>query len=1048
AADAKNDNTDPLVSQVLYNNMSFELRNFRDQFPQQVEVFITNPQGVSIASTNRTSDYYQGDEEWWQTAYKQGLYIGQPEYDESSGIMAVIMALPIRENNTGSILGILRTTINFATLSDSLVAGRFGETGRTILYLPGGQMISLAAGEGDKLQVVNEAAPDILQSLTGSNAPYLTLDLDGVPTLTGQAKVQVPGLSTEAEAITQLNWRMITQQDEQEALEAVTAQTRYNLIVALVVIIASALAAFGLARVITNPIVQLKSVAARVASGDLTAEAKVTTRDEVGTLATTFNAMTSQLRNLVGSLEQRVADRTHDLELASEVGRAVTEKVADMDDMLTSAAEMIRTRFGLYYTQVYLTDSNGSLLLLSAGTGEVGEALLKRGHHLTIDYNSLNGRAALEKKPVIVADTLKSSFFKPNPLLPKTRSEMAVPLISANRILGVLDMQAEESGTLSEANLPAFEALAGQLAIAIQNARLFAETEQARAEVESQARRLTRTGWSDYLNAIQKPEQTGYIYDQNQIVPMTEAEQSVPSAAGMLSAPIEVSGEPIGSFQVELEQEKRTVQTRELVQSVVRQVARQVENLRLLEMAERYRVEAENITRRLTHEGWDVFQKRSNTTSGYVFDLNQVKPLSDSGTGGLQGALIHPLAVRDEIIGEIHVDDVHHNDDDGELIEAVSRQLSAHIENIRLSDLNEKRAREMETVADLSATTSTVLDPDKLLQSVVDRTKESFGVYHAHIYLTDDKAKILILTAGAGETGQKMVAETHSIAMNAEKSLVARAVRERSAVIVNDVRADPGFLPNPLLPETRSEMAVPMIIGDRVLGVFDVQADVTGYFTDEDASIFSTLASQVAVALQNAKLFDETQLRSQELSALNQIITTASQTLDLNTILETVLGKVLSTINFSAGLISLFNQATGILELAAISNMPAPLENRFRTKGFGGTLCAYVADTKQSLSIGDLELGGPVDVRGLISNGFRSYLGAPIISKGHILGTLCLFNSNPQEISSALLLLVESMAGQLGIAIENALLYAEQSATVTQLRELDRLKSSFLANMS
>ena len=190
----------------------------------------------------------------------------------------------------------------------------------------------------------------------------------------------------------------------------------------------------------------------------------------------------------------------------------MTEKVADLDDMLTTAAEMIRARFGLYYTQVYLTDPAGRVLLLRAGTGDVGEALLKRGHRLMIDYNSLNGRAALEKKPVIVTDTLENPNFKPNPLLPKTRSEMAVPLIVGDRILGMLDMQSEQPGALSEASLPAFEALAGQLAIAIQNSELFAETEQARAEIESQARRLTRTGWTDYMDAIHKPEQTSYVF--------------------------------------------------------------------------------------------------------------------------------------------------------------------------------------------------------------------------------------------------------------------------------------------------------------------------------------------------------------------------------------------------------------------------------------------------------------------------------------------------------------------------------------------------------
>jgi signal transduction histidine kinase len=100
------------------------------------------------------------------------------------------------------------------------------------------------------------------------------------------------------------------------------------------------------------------------------------------------------------------------------------------------------------------------------------------------------------------------------------------------------------------------------------------------------------------------------------------------------------------------------------------------------------------------------------------------------------------------------------------------------------------------------------------------------------------------------------------------------------------------------------------------------------------------------------------------------------------------------------------------------------------------------------MAIEDLEQGGPVDVTGLIKNGLRSYLGVPIVGKGRVLGTLCLFNAVPSKSTDALLTLVDAIANQTGIAIENAQLYAEQTATVTKLRELDRLKSSFLANMS
>jgi GAF domain-containing protein len=116
-----------------------------------------------------------------------------------------------------------------------------------------------------------------------------------------------------------------------------------------------------------------------------------------------------------------------------------------------------------------------------------------------------------------------------------------------------------------------------------------------------------------------------------------------------------------------------------------------------------------------------------------------------------------------------------------------------------------------------------------------------------------------------------MVAERRAIPLDSEKSLVARAARTGEGVVVNDVQADPDFLPNPLLPETRSEMAVPMLVSGKVIGVLDVQSELVNRFTDTDVSIQTTLASQVAVALQNARSFSDAQKQAERESRLNAI---------------------------------------------------------------------------------------------------------------------------------------------------------------------------------
>jgi putative methionine-R-sulfoxide reductase with GAF domain len=181
------------------------------------------------------------------------------------------------------------------------------------------------------------------------------------------------------------------------------------------------------------------------------------------------------------------------------------------------------------------------------------------------------------------------------------------------------------------------------------------------------------------------------------------------------------------------------------------------------------------------------------------------------------------------------------------------------------------RTRDLATVAEVGTATATILESRKLLQEVVDLTKERFNLYHAHIYLLDDESKNLVLAAGAGESGRQMVGEGRSIPLDREQSLVARAARERKGVTVNDVTQAPDFLPNRLLPDTRSELAVPMIVGERVIGVLDIQSDKVGRFTDADVSVATTLASLVATSIQNVRSFEQSKAQADLASMVNAI---------------------------------------------------------------------------------------------------------------------------------------------------------------------------------
>jgi putative methionine-R-sulfoxide reductase with GAF domain len=207
------------------------------------------------------------------------------------------------------------------------------------------------------------------------------------------------------------------------------------------------------------------------------------------------------------------------------------------------------------------------------------------------------------------------------------------------------------------------------------------------------------------------------------------------------------------------------------------------------------------------------------------------------------------------------------------------------------------RTKDLATVAEVGTATATILETDKLLQEVVNLSKERFNLYHSHIYLLDESGQSLVLAAGSGEAGRQMMAKGLSIPLNREQSLVARAAREQKGVTVNDVTQAPDFLPNPLLPDTRSELAVPMIVGGNVIGVFDVQSEQAGRFTDSDINIQTTLAAQVSTSIQNVRSFE--QAKSQ--ADLESLVNSIGQKIQRSTTVEDTLQTAIREIGLALG---------------------------------------------------------------------------------------------------------------------------------------------------
>ncbi|MCD4684612.1 MAG: PAS domain S-box protein, partial [Anaerolineae bacterium] len=185
----------------------------------------------------------------------------------------------------------------------------------------------------------------------------------------------------------------------------------------------------------------------------------------------------------------------------------------------------------------------------------------------------------------------------------------------------------------------------------------------------------------------------------------------------------------------------------------------------------------------------------------------------------------------------------------------ITARKQADAERDDLLQQTRSRAAELATVAEVSQQAARILNVNELLWAVCKLVQENFGLYHVQVYLLEGDR--LQLTAGVGDAGRQMIELGHYIPLAHTNSVVAEAARTRQAVVANDVAQTDAFLPNVLLPETRAEIALPMLVGDQVIGVLDVQDTVMNRFTPQDIQIQATLAAQTGIAIYNARLFTE-----------------------------------------------------------------------------------------------------------------------------------------------------------------------------------------------
>ena len=498
-----------LIQKILTNSTSVQLRQLQANFPKHVEIFLTDKYGALVGATARTSDYYQADEDWWKLAYALGrgkAYISQPEFDESSNTYGVQMAVPIFVN--GKVIGILRSTYDVTGLIENLQQGVSNEKVEVDLRIGNDALMN-----GDPID--QNELPGLSRVMDG----FGQIGYKGAPSLVSQQRVFSSRNNIAKDAVSQLGWSVIVHEDLADALAPVQLQTRTVTLTAVIIAILVGVLGLFAAQRLAAPILTLTDFTQRVAGGNLSIRAQITTQDEIGALAESFNRMTGQLQDTLGSLERRVAERTADLEFSrlvserraqelqiiSEVSRTISTEQR-LEILLPLVTQLVSDRFDFYHVGIFFVDETRQFAVLQAANSEGGRTMLARGHRLEVGYGIV-GTVVQTGKARIALDVGSDATYFDNPDLPQTRSEMALPLNFRGESIGVLDVQSVKPGAFTESDANTLSILADQVAIAIENARLFGQTRQAREEIEVLYNQFLRTEWKTFL---QHEESVGY----------------------------------------------------------------------------------------------------------------------------------------------------------------------------------------------------------------------------------------------------------------------------------------------------------------------------------------------------------------------------------------------------------------------------------------------------------------------------------------------------------------------------------------------------------
>jgi PAS domain S-box-containing protein len=661
--------------------------------------------------------------------------------------------------------------------------------------------------------------------------------------------------------------------------------------------------------------------------------------------------------------------RAQQLVTASEVSRAAIS-LTNTEELITQAVELIRERFGLYYVALFLTDGDRRWAVLVYATGEAGRQLLERGHRLEIGGNSMVGWATAHRRARVAQDVGDEKVRFANPFLPDTRSELALPLVVGDQVLGALSVQSIQRKAFGDAEVTSLQTMADQIAIAIRNAQALGDLRLAVQALDYE-RFLLQTLLDNVPDKIYFKDQHGRFI---------RVSQAVARQFGL--RPEQVSGKSDFDFFSEEHARQAYQDEQDLMRS------------------------GQPLLGKLERETWPDGPDSWVLTSKLILRNPEGQPV---GTFGISRDVTELKTAQEEA---------------------------------------QRRVRQLLAAAEVSRAVTSLLDERELIRRAVELIYERFNLYYVALFLLEEDGRWAVLqhaAGGAANAGDLLLKLGHRLEAGGQ-SMIGWTVANRRARISADVAEETVRFANPLTPETRSEMALPLLAGETMLGALSVQSSERHAFSEADVAILQTMADQITSALQNARLFRRVERQEFNASALAHSAQAIAAHLEEAEVWETLADELLATFRADGVVVYRWEPETATFTPRVVRVGPAVVDPPTWPAAGIPVAATERPDLREALE----QPGGRTRALGREDQGqLRESMTAALLYQETVDSVVEVVHTGPASgLTADDTSLLQAAVTTAASALQIARLYALQRETAERLLEVDRLKTQFLANMS